>query len=579
MSSSLKRPTIAPAVLAALLDLLPARLRRRYDMQPGMAEGWAWNLESGQWRVVIDDDTKVDLMVMEVTDLAQVRCTCLLSPRCLHVAACLGVLETADAPIPDEAPTVEDDGVIVTASHHQVAQAALEAVGSLLTAGAAHAGALTQAVLLRALYDARIASCHRLAGAMARVLASLRRLRTNEAVGDDLMADLRELVIAALALLTTPSGQHVGRSVIGSARRIYRSVGSGLRLTGWLSEPLLTRGGYAGVITHLVDAQGRRWTLPAMRPGGVEQVAQAWEGGAGLGDLSLSHRDLARGGCVVQDATASNDGRLGAGAVVKAVSTTGLSWDESPLAEQFARPLAEQVSAAFAALADPEAHPVGDLLIAVIGEVVGADEQAVHLATNQARLRLTPPSWDPRLPYVSNLERLALASGMQVRVVGRLVAHQPGTLEVLAIGTPGKAPTIRLPTALAGRLLLGLEHLPGAALPASSGRLPALSPTDDPWGVAARRLQGVVLGGRMTLSGRAAVVAEREAVELSRGLSPHAATLLRGLIQACGSTADRWGRLVAPPALPLARAWAALAIQLDAARLNHARSLWMELLH
>ena len=51
-------------------------------------------------------------------------------------------------------------------------------------------------------------------------------------------------------------------------------------------------------------------------------------------------------------------------------------------------------------------------------------------------------------------------------VVGRLVANRPGTLEALAIGPLGEdAGGIRLPAASAGRLLLGLEHLPGGGLP------------------------------------------------------------------------------------------------------------------
>lgn len=585
----MNRPTVAPMLLARLLDLLPVRLRRRFDAEPGLASSWTWTSSANGWCVQIDDDTAVTLTAEVLDDLAQLRCTCLLSPRCLHVAACLATLDASAAsasalPVTAAASSVVEQ--VVTNAHHAAANAALAAAGAVLAAGVRSAGAGAQALLLRALHDARGAGWHRLAGGLARLVSGVKGARIAALAAADVVADLREVLAVACGLLALPLAAALPSTLLGTARRAYGLIG-GLRLVGWLAEPVLTRGGYAGVVTHLVDAQGRRWTLSAVRPGALEQVHQAWEGGAGLGDLSLSQRELARGGCVVQDATASADGRLGAGAAVKAVSAPGVAWDQSPLAEQFAKPLAEQVTTAFAVLDEPGVRPAGDVLLACTGRLSGSDAQALHLLTDDGvRLRLEPASWDPRLAFVANLERLSAALGARVRVVGRLVVDRPGTLEALAIG-PAIGPAddatatmaVRLPAASVGRLLLGLEHVAGGGLPAGAPPPPSTVERHDPWSAPARRLESVLAGGRATIASSAVAGAlEREADALVRGLSPQGAVLLRGLYQACGSVTDRWGRLVAPPAEQLARSWAALALYLDAAKRHHARACWLALL-
>lgn len=579
----MNRPTVAPMLLARLLDLLPQRLRRRFDAEPGLAATWTWTGSDTGWRVRVDDDTTVTLAAAVLDDLAQVRCTCLLSPRCLHVSACLAMLETAAATAaPAAAPAVPPPAPqVVTTAHRAAADAALDAAGAVLAAGLRSAGAGAQALLLRALHDARGAGCHRLAGGLARLVAGAKGVRSAALAVTDVVADLREVLAVACSLLALPPAAALPAALLGTARRTYGAIG-GLRLVGWLAEPVLTRGGQAGVVTHLLDAQGRRWTLAAVRPGGLEQVQQAWAGGVGLGDLSLSQRDLARGGCVVQDATASADGRLGAGATVKAVSAPGAAWDESPIAEQFAKPLAEQVTTAFAALDDPGARPAGDLLLAFTGRLTGSDAQALHLLTGDGvRVRLEPASWDPRLAFVANLGRLSAAAGALVRVVGRLVVDRPGTVEALAIGPAedvAEAMAVRLSAASAGRLLLGLEHVAGAGLPAGAAPPPSAPAGGDPWSAPARRLESVLAGGRASSAAAVAGAIAREADALERGLSPHGAALLRALHHACGSVSDRWGRSVAPPPARLARAWAALALYLDAAKRHHARACWMALL-
>jgi len=57
--------------------------------------------------------------------------------------------------------------------------------------------------------------------------------------------------------------------------------------------------GYAGVVTHLVDADGRLWTVNAVTPGGPEQVTAALDGPVAIGEFGLSHRALGRSGAAV----------------------------------------------------------------------------------------------------------------------------------------------------------------------------------------------------------------------------------------------------------------------------------------
>jgi hypothetical protein len=70
----------------------------------------------------------------------------------------------------------------------------------------------------------------------------------------------------------------------------------------------------------------------------------------------LPHRELCRSGLFVGDATASADGRLGAGQKVRAVRATEPShWDHASLAPRWLRPLAEQL----AVVAQHDAVPGG----------------------------------------------------------------------------------------------------------------------------------------------------------------------------------------------------------------------------
>ncbi|MCK6487443.1 MAG: hypothetical protein L6R48_03715, partial [Planctomycetes bacterium] len=333
-----------------------------------------------------------------------------------------------------------------------------------------------------------------------------------------------------------------------------------LRLVGLCSEPVATRGGWAGVATWLADAHGRLWSLSDVQPGGVERVLQAWRGGVRLGDLSLAHAELVRAGALVQDATASADGRLGAGAAVQAVRAAGATWDQTPLASLFARPLADQVATALA--------PGSAGLLTLAGRLVGG---CLRLEGGH-RLGLVPALADPALPALANLRALA-AADLAVRAVVRPLREAAGQAALLALAPADDG--LRLPEAMAGRLMAALEHLPHAGLANGQGGPAADEDPPLPWATLERRALAVLLGGRSALPASVGPGLAAEARNLRAQLCGAAAARLESLFQACQAVpGERWGRLAQVPPAAFARQWAAAALQAQRAREQHARDAW-----
>src|SRR5262249_3605214 len=144
-----------------------------------LAERWAWTAAS----VTTDKGETLTLTVTGdvITNLV---CSCLLNPKCLHVAAVVTLLEPAgevSAPTKLASPitaaaTVEPIGAdAVTA-----ARRAFRALSDVLGGGAESAGAFAQAELLRAIHACRSTGLHRLASGQTRILRSIRELRADK---------------------------------------------------------------------------------------------------------------------------------------------------------------------------------------------------------------------------------------------------------------------------------------------------------------------------------------------------------------------------------------------------------------
>lgn len=105
-------PPVTAEAAAAALDELPARLRRRVDAAVTKLGGRpVEEAGQGRLRVRVDDDTAVVLVLGPagvVTRAADVSCSCLLAPACLHRAAVLAAApiaeETEAEAEPDAAP-------------------------------------------------------------------------------------------------------------------------------------------------------------------------------------------------------------------------------------------------------------------------------------------------------------------------------------------------------------------------------------------------------------------------------------------------------------------------------------------
>ncbi|MEU8461019.1 hypothetical protein [Streptomyces sp. NPDC029003] len=451
------------------------------------------------------------------------------------------------------------------------------AAAEALAAGVTAAGAVTQAELLRAAHTARLAGLPQAEAAALRVVRGLRGSREREATQrlGDLTTAFRELLHTAALLASGTAGP--GPS---GGRRPYVAGGS-LRVYGLCREPVLTATGYGGVVTHLLGADGRAYSLSDVRPGGLARARGAGAASVALGGGALDHAGLARAGLRVVGATVSADGRLGAGRGVRATPAPGASWAEEPLAALFARPVAEAV----AGLWDEPG------LLGCDVEVVGAagDDLLVREPRADAPLlRLRPAHPHPELGHGANLRRLAGYPGLAVRVLGRPDPDRAATLSPLAVGpVPGAAYTLRLPEEWGGRADLGYDRLQGAHFPAAApaaaplSAAPPAAPGADPladaplWRVG-RLLETGVAGGRRAVAETARGPEPLTAYgPLRRAGFTTAAELAAALVGAAGRRPrDVFGRLGDASADAYARAWLAASVHLTAARRALVTASW-----
>lgn len=566
------RPKIAPEVAAALTAAIPSRLIKKLDADPQMAHAWAWQLTS----ITTDKGETVTLIVTEEV-VREVRCSCLLQPKCLHVAAVVAVLEPADAAAAAEvtaAPTAAIAAPLdASSTAATTAQQALRVTADVLATGAESTGAFAQAELLRSIHACRTAGLHRLAAAQTRILRSVRELRADrpEFSLGVLTADLREALATAHALASGDAST----ALLGTARRDYDTIGN-LRLRGVLTEAVVARSGYAGAITYLVDDKGRFYTRADIAPGDAGRAAGAYDAPANIGDAVLPHRELCRSGLFVSDATASADGRLGAGQKVRAVrASEPSSWNG--LAPRWTTPLAEQLAtiASHDATAD-DARPAGWDLVFVEGTLLGGGPGGLGLLVGDAVLRLTTSHDQRILPARDNLTVLAKAASLVVRVIGRARLGAPRRLELLAIGPAPGETRFAMPDAWHGRANLHYDRLSilslGDVRPIA---VPAVEPHPDLLEPLRRRVERVVQGGLGTLPTHAIAELDREAAILGDRSLRGGAEVLRDLA-AIAHDAGRAmsGTRRAIDRTSFARAWLRAALYEDVARRRLSIASW-----
>ncbi|MFF0595107.1 hypothetical protein [Streptomyces antibioticus] len=624
-------PPVAPDVVAAAVESLTARLRKKLDAAIESYAALPVTATDGAVRVRCGEDAEVTLTPGPsgaVTDAAQAVCGCLLAPRCLHRAAVLGACPVADAetltepagpagkdeqdeqneqngsegPVPvapdtqgAAAPGSDETPAPVPPTPAQVTAAAglWAAAAAVLAAGVPAAGAVPQAELLRAAHTARLAGLHRAEAAALRVVRGLRgaRARHDGHRLADLVANVRELLLTTGLLAAADPDP----ALVGTARRAYRP-GGGLRVHGVCREPVIAATGYGGVVTHLVSEDGRWFSVADVKPGGPARARGAATASVALGSGTLDHAQLSRGGLLISGATLSPDGRLGSGKGVRATPVPGLSWTSGPLAALFARPLSEAVAARLAGPAgrDPERSEQ------TARELIGCDLILVGAAGDQllAReltpgrpdgagllVRLAPANGHPDLAHTANFRRLASRPGLRLRVLGRLDPDRAATLRPLAVGpVPDGEATLRLPPEWQGHADLGYDRIQGAHVPPPE-ELPAVGDVGavppDPLAQAPlwrlRRLVEVaVSGGRRAVAEPARDGGRGDGGAALRRTGFRAAADLSAALSA---EADRRGRDVfgrTAEADPdrYARAWLAAAVYLTGTERALVQATW-----
>ncbi|WP_128377138.1 SWIM zinc finger family protein [Streptomyces cavernae] len=411
-------PPVAPDVVAAAVEELTSRLRRKLDAAIERHAAAPVVRDGDIVRVGCGADAEVTLAPGPsgvLTDGGQAVCSCLLAPRCLHRAAVLGACpvadpDTADEPADTTTDAQADTSTDVPASAAITSQAAAphttdphttdppttgapaseppatgpraaapetvqETDGSRATGptrsqvrAAAALWAAAAAVLAAGVPAAgavpqaellRAAHTARLAGLHRAEAAALRVVRglrgARERHDGHRLADLVANLRELLLTTGLLAAADPDPALLGTARRGYRP-GGGLRVYGVCREPVIAATGYGGVVTHVVTDDGHWYSVADVKPGGPARARGAATAPVAIGAAALDHAQLARGGLLIAGATVSPDGRLGAGKGVRATPVAGLAWTSGPLSALFARPLADVVAERLSTTpgADPE---------------------------------------------------------------------------------------------------------------------------------------------------------------------------------------------------------------------------------
>lgn len=552
-------PAVPPGLVASIVEALPSRLARRLDEAIVVARTWSVLPSDAGVVITVDEQTKVTLAAT-VANIADVGCTCLLAPRCLHLAAAVSIAPASapedPAPAPAAVPVDMGRQRPVTEAEVAAAEDIWDAVAAILVTGVPGAGAVAQATLLRAAHQARALRLYRAATAATRIVEQLRAHRRDDPAFRlaELIADLREALAVA-------HGLRRGRPLHGSGQRSYQHGGNA-DLIGMFCEPILTASGYAGAVTHLADATGRSWQVANVLPGDEDSVAMRADSPISVGDARATPRELGRTGLLTMDLQATVDGRVSTGRSVRAVTAGGATWYDPPLASLWDQPWDSQVTRYREALALPASDRTGGYdLLYIDATVCGRNRDGIIAKAAAATLTVIAPHDSPNLRYVDNLRLLGSSTGAVVRMIARATATS---------NVAGLAITAQwLPERFGGHVDLGLDTLTRADLPSPEPMSPvsAAHVEHAPLYLLARRVE------RAVESGRSATAGDRHDGERLRSVAmPTAAELVDALDMACRVDRDVFGRATAGSADAFARAWLEAAVYVDAVTISAAFS-------
>jgi hypothetical protein len=472
---SAERPTVSPELVAAAIESTPDRVRRRLDRTPDAAASWEWRPGDVAWSVDAGGETVI-LPNGHVVALEQLTCSCLLSPRCFHVLACLTSLKVVavePAPRDDQEPIkteslaeTNDDVVETDEKQRSAARELTSGLAQLLRTGVANAGVVVQSGLLRAVHQCRAEGLHRLAALGLRVIAGAGELRARTPAADpaQLAQDASDALETARHIL---SRQAVESFWIGTARRKQLPVRP-RKLHGLFAEPIITRSGFSGAAVYFLGEDDRVYTVSDVRPGDAQHARDAYLGGIEIGSIIQPAKQLARGLYLGIDLTASVDGRVGRGKGIKIVEQGRSTWQAETIQERFRRPLLEQWNAVFAQADLPaDAQPAGWDFVFLNGTVLGAvGPELIFQPTEDAQpVRLAIENENESLHFRENLRMLSHAPRLKLQIVARVNLMEPRIVSPLAAAQvdadlcKDDEPRLELPSSLAGRVCLGFDEI------------------------------------------------------------------------------------------------------------------------
>ena len=506
------RPTASPDLLAALIESTPERVRKRLDRTPDAAASWMWHANAEYWSVDSGGET-VTLPLTHVLSVDQIRCTCLLSPRCFHVLACVthlkvAIVESQQIAVEPASLEAEDDAIEVDEGQRFAAQEMSTNVGKLLRVGIANAGVVVQSGLLRAVHQCRAEGLQRLATLGLRVIAGTNEFRTRSSASDpeQLAEDVADVLETSQHIVAEKA---VASFWIGTARRRQLPVRP-RKLHGLFAEPIVTRSGFTGAAVYFLGEDDRIYAVSDVRPGEANRARDAYLGGIEMGPLIQPAKQLARGLYPGTDLTASSDGRLGRGKNVKIVDQGQSTWQAESIQKRFRRALADQWNDVYAHVALPaDARPAGWDFVFVAGRVLGAlgSELLFQSPTFKLPIRLAIANENESLCFRENLRILSFAPGLQLQLIARMNPQEPTLITPLAISereeksTTGDEPRLEIPKPLSGRVCLGFDEIQRTWLIRAQSSPLVLSTQsmktnqDDPLGLLRRRWVATMLSG------------------------------------------------------------------------------------
>ena len=464
----MKKPQITSELLLQLTTAAPTRVHKRLDKNPQVANEWTWT-ESGGVCSINTGKQKVTLAAVDgvLANADHVTCDCLLAPKCLHLLACVGLLEinksiagqagdtdaleSVDASAGGEESTQPAGNVSESETENSEIQSAannlFDSASQLLAAGYQRASTVLIGQLLQAAHHARAVSLYWPAAAAIRVCEGIRKLR-----GDSRSADSQSLRRDFLELLSATHmiGQQTDnwQEHLGTARRKYNSYPGAMRLEGVFAEPVLTESGYAGMVVYLRSKSGEWFTVSDVREGEAERIQSVWKGGIQIGNQSVAAQNLPGCEMLIRGGGASADGRLGLGQKSEMAWEAGERWLSDSLQAWFRSDLSEQMEKIIENQRLPElARPAGWDLIGAAVEVVGAYGPYLVVRRLDEERNILLGIWSEKEPleYRRNLQRLAAVPGMKLYVIARFDFSRPACLFPLAIAPHDSADYVALP--------------------------------------------------------------------------------------------------------------------------------------